>query len=90
MESDAYATGQTVLVLQETSDGAEETRVAIERGVQYLLKHRQPDGSWHVKSRSKPIQKMFDNGDPHGTDQFISTAATSWAVVALAWTRPAK
>src|SRR5262249_38804403 len=27
---------------------------------------------------------FFDNGDPHGKHQFISTPATCWAVVALA------
>ena len=40
--------------------------------------------SWLVKTRSKPIQKFFDNGDPHGKNQFISISATSWATAALA------
>jgi hypothetical protein len=29
-------------------------------------------------------KEFFDNGDPHGKDQFISIAATCWAVAALA------
>ncbi|MGK0187534.1 MAG: hypothetical protein ACI9R3_003322 [Verrucomicrobiales bacterium] len=88
MESDAYATGQTLFILQETGAGSESIRLAIERAVAFLLKTREADGSWHVVSRSKPIQKMFDNGDPHGTDQFISTPATAWAVAGLAATLP--
>ena len=47
-------------------------------------KNQKDDGSWLVKTRSKPIQKFFDNGDPHGKNQFISISATSWATAALA------
>ena len=36
-----------------------------------LLKTQRGDGSWFVKSRSKPVQVYFDNGDPHERDQFI-------------------
>jgi hypothetical protein len=90
MDSDAYATGQTVFILASAKAGDPNVSAAIERGVEFLLKDRQTDGSWHVVSRSKPIQKMFDNGDPHGKDQFISTPATAWAVAALASTLPAK
>ena len=38
--------------------------------------------------RSRPIQPYydFDDEDPLGKDQFISVAATSWAVAALAIT----
>jgi len=56
----------------------------INRARSYLLRTQKEDGSWFVKSRSKPIQKFFDSGDPHGKDQFISMAATSWATAALA------
>lgn len=81
MESDAYATGQTLWILQATGfDTAEE---AYQRGTKYLLS-TQCDGSWFVRSRSKPVQPYFDNADPHGKDQFISTPATCWAVAALA------
>ncbi len=88
MASDAYATGQTLFILQETGAGSIEAASAIERGVAFLLKTREADGSWHVVSRSTPIQTLFDNGDPHGTDQFISTPATAWAVAALASALP--
>ena len=87
MKSDAYATGQTLhtLVAGGPADGrTPKLHSALERALAYLLRTQEKDGSWFVKSRSKPIQKLFDNGDPHGKDQFISMAATSWATAALA------
>ncbi|HVX12270.1 MAG TPA: prenyltransferase/squalene oxidase repeat-containing protein [Pirellulales bacterium] len=82
MPSDAYASGQTLGILQLT--GLSVTSPAYQRGAGYLLSTQCEDGSWHVRSRSQPIQPYFDNGDPHGKDQFISTPATAWAVAALA------
>jgi N-acyl-D-amino-acid deacylase len=82
MESDAYATGQTLFVLEET--GTPVAHPAYQRGVRFLLETQLKDGSWHVKTRSKPVQTFFDSGFPHGKDQFISISATSWAVAALA------
>ena len=81
MESDAYATGQTLWILQATGfDPADE---AYQRGSRYLLSTQCDDGSWFVRSRSKPVQPYFDNGDAHGKDQFISTPAACWAIAAL-------
>jgi N-acyl-D-amino-acid deacylase len=82
MESDAYATGQVLFALQAA--GLSSRELAYQRGVAYLLKSQQADGSWLVVSRSKPIQTYFDNGDPHGKNQFISMPATCWALVVLA------
>jgi N-acyl-D-aspartate/D-glutamate deacylase len=82
LESDAYATGQTLARLRAA--GLATDHPAVLRGMRYLLNTRQTDGSWKVETRSKPIQIYFDNGDPHGKHQFISTPATCWAVVALA------
>jgi N-acyl-D-aspartate/D-glutamate deacylase len=82
LPSDAYATGQTLWVLNAT--GLPATDPSYQRGVRYLLDSRCDDGSWKVETRSKPIQVYFDNGDPHGKNQFISTPATCWAVAALA------
>ena len=82
MKSDAYATGQTLWILQTTGfDAASE---AYQRGVKYLLSTQCDDGSWFVRSRSKPVQPYFDNGDAHGKHQFISTPAACWAIAALA------
>jgi N-acyl-D-amino-acid deacylase len=82
LESDAYATGQALARLRDA--GLPADHPALRRGLSYLLKTRLGDGSWKVETRSKPIQVYFDNGDPHGRHQFISTPATAWAVVALA------
>lgn len=85
LESDAYATGSALVALHQagglaTKDGA------YQRGVKFLLKSQHADGSWHIKSRSKPFQTYFESGFPHGKDQFISSAATGWATMALTLT----
>jgi hypothetical protein len=46
------------------------------------------DSSWYVKSRSRPFQTYFESGFPHGSDQFISAAASGWAVAGLAQSYP--
>ncbi len=86
LASDAYATGQAVYVLRLA--GLPRDDASLRRAGAFLIKTQEPDGSWHVVTRSKPIQTWFDNGDPHGTDQFISTPATCWAVAALAGLEP--
>ena len=50
----------------------------------YLLKTQRADGTWYVKSRSKPFQPYYESGFPHEKDQFISIAASGWATAALA------
>jgi N-acyl-D-aspartate/D-glutamate deacylase len=82
LPSDAYATGQTLWALYAT--GLPASDPVYQRGVRYLLDTQCDDGSWKVETRSKPVQAFFDNGDPHGKHQFISTSATCWAVAALA------
>jgi N-acyl-D-amino-acid deacylase len=82
MDSDSYATGQTLFVLRET--GTPSSDPAYEKGLRQLLTTRRADGTWFVKTRSKPIQTYFESGFPHGKDQFISICGTSWAVAALA------
>jgi len=81
-ECDAYATGQALWSLCETGQLAAENP-AYRRGAGYLLSTQQQDGSWHVPTRSDPIQTYFESGFPHGESQFISTAATCWATLAL-------
>jgi ankyrin repeat protein len=83
LASDAYATGQTLFALAE-SGALSPTSPAYRKGVQFLLNTQLADGSWYVQTRTLPVQRHFDSEFPHGTDQFISTAATNWAVMALA------
>lgn len=82
-QSDAYATG-TALVALHLAGGLPTIDPAYQRGLAFLLKTQQADGSWHVKSRSKPFQAYFETGFPHGNDQFISSAASAWATTAMA------
>jgi len=85
--SDAYATGQTLYSLHESGMLA-ATDSAYQRGVKYLMNTQLEDGSWYVKTRSIPFQPYFESGFPHGPDQWISSAATNWASMALALTAP--
>jgi hypothetical protein len=86
-KSDAYATA-TALVALHHAGGLATTDKAYQRGIAWLRKAQLLDGSWLVHTRSKPIQKYYESGFPHGKDQFISMAATGWAVTALALTLP--
>jgi outer membrane protein assembly factor BamB len=83
MESDSYATGSALVALHEAG-GLGVAEPAYSRGVRFLLRTQRDDGSWFVHSRSKPFQKYFESGFPHGPDQFISIAASGWATTALA------
>jgi squalene cyclase len=85
--SDAYATGSALVALALAGQATWQDRL-YQRGVAYLVRTQQPDGSWHVVSRSKPFQTYFESGYPHGKDQFISCAAGAWATWALVLSLP--
>jgi hypothetical protein len=87
MDSDAYATGIALVALHQVG-GVPTTDPVYRRGVALLVETQQEDGSWLVRSRSKPFQPYYESGFPHGKDQFISMAATAWATTALALTCP--
>jgi hypothetical protein len=79
---DAYATGQALVAIRES--GILTPRAPqYQQGVQYLLRSQMEDGSWLVRTRSPSFQPYFDSGFPNGYDQFISAAASNWAVMAL-------
>lgn len=82
LESDAWATGLTLAAFHEVG-GLVASHSAYRRGIEFLLRTQYDDGSWWVKSRTWPFQPHFDSGFPHGKDQWISAAGTSWAVIAL-------
>lgn len=86
MESSAYTTGLAMLALQ--TSGLAVSDAAYQRGVQYLLSTQLEDGSWHVRSRAAGFQPYFDNGFPHDVDQWISSAGTGLATIALAQATP--
>jgi squalene cyclase len=62
------------------------SETAYRAGAAYLLRTQEQDGSWFVRARGFPFQPYRDYGFPHGTNQFISGTATSWAVIALSGT----
>ena len=86
MSSDAYASGQALVALNAA--GVAPSDPVYQRGVNYLLSTQLQDGSWFQKRRALPVQPYFDNGFPHGDDQWISVSATNWAVMALALAAP--
>ena len=89
MESDPYATATALVGLVRTGQLDKEDPL-FSKGISFLLKKQTEQGSWHVKSRSKPFQKYFETGFPHEKDQFISTAATAWATLALLLALPSQ
>jgi ankyrin repeat protein len=81
LPSDAYATGQALYALYTSGSLSDD---CLARAVRYLLATQAGDGTWHVRSRAYPVQpRYFDTGFPHGRDQWISAAATSWASIGL-------
>jgi len=83
MASDAYATGQALYALNAGGKMA-LTDAVYQKGVDYLMRTQAADGSWHVVTRSIWLQPYFETGFPYGRDQFISSAGTAWATMALA------
>jgi len=70
MESDAYATGQTLYVLARA--GVNPEAACLERGVAFLTRTQLPDGAWPMTSRVNA-----KNLTP------IKGAGTAWAVLGL-------
>jgi hypothetical protein len=83
LESDAYATGLVLHTL--FSNGfLKPDDPPYRKGVAFLLRTQFPDGSWYVRSRAPKFQPYFQSGFPFQDDQWISSAATAWATMALA------
>jgi hypothetical protein len=83
---DAYATGLSLFALCVA--GVPPTDAAYRKGVAFLLRKQFQDGTWLVKTHSFPVQRYFESGFPFGRHQWISTAGTSWASLAIAQTLP--
>ena len=81
MDSDTYATATVLYALAE--GGMAVTDSVYLDGIEFLLSRQRDDGSWYVKSRSKPFQTYFETGYPHQEDQFISMTAACWATIVL-------
>ena len=85
MGSDAYASGQALYALNVAAQ-MKATDPTYKKGIDFLLRAQNSDGSWHVRTRSIWIQPYFESGFPHGQDQLISSAGTAWATLALSAT----
>jgi cytochrome c551/c552 len=81
--TDAYATGEALVALRE-SGVVSATDPAYRKGIELLLRTQIADGTWFVETRAVPIQAAFASGFPYGPHQWVSAAATGWAVTALA------
>ena len=82
MNGDAYATGTTLFALHETR-GLSVEAPAYKRGVDFLLRTQEGDGSWLVPTRAIPLNGYLESGSPHDKHQFISFTGTCWATMAL-------
>jgi len=87
LNGDAYATGM-VLVALGTGGGLRPTDSVYRRGVEYLLRTQEADGSWFVPKRAAASNEYFESGFPYGKFQFISYAASCWATMALLYAEP--
>jgi ankyrin repeat protein len=88
LESDAYATGEALYTLAQTVNCPVDDP-AWQRGLRFLLRRQEEDGTWHVARRAFPFQPTMESGFPHHRDSWISSSATSWAVLALTRALPA-
>ncbi len=81
LPADAYASGEALWALHES--GMPASGAVYRRGVDYLLRTQQEDGSRHVVTRAFGFQPYFQSGFPYGHDQWISQAGTAMAAIGL-------
>ncbi len=80
--SDAYATGLALCALHQAG-GVKAADPIYLRGIRYLVRTQDEDGSWYVMTKAMLANNYFDSGFPHGQSQYASFAATAWATMAL-------
>lgn len=74
-DSDGCATGLVVLVLEKVGTSRQDPMLA--RGLQWLNRHQNSDGSWRAESLNVKRNPQTDVG------RFMTDAATGYAVMAL-------
>jgi hypothetical protein len=85
-DPDAYATGLSLYAMHIA--GVPVSDPSYQKGVAFLLGSQYPDGTWLVRTHTFPVQRYFESGFPFGRHQWISSAGTSWAALAIANTLP--
>lgn len=80
--SDAYATGLALFALGQGGELSPKDAV-YRRGIAYLLRTQDDDGTWYVSKRAIPANNYFNAEFPHGQSQYISHVAACWATLAL-------
>ncbi len=73
--SDGYATGLVTYTLQQA--GVLQSDARLEKGLAWLVRHQDADGSWPASSLNKDRDPASDRG------RFMRDAATAYAVLAL-------
>lgn len=89
MHSDAYATGQAVYALLSGGE-LSTSNPAVKKGLEFLVRTQDDDGSWFVNKRAMPANNYFPAAFPHGESQYSSFNGTAWAMMALLESLPKK
>jgi hypothetical protein len=82
LNADAFATGLALVALRETQ-GLTPSHTGYRRGIRFLIRTQQPDGSWFVHKRAASFNAYFESGFPYGKHQFSSFTGTAYATMAL-------
>jgi ankyrin repeat protein len=88
LRSDAYATGQALYSLS-AAGGVASSDGALKKGLAFLQRTQDDDGTWFINKRAAPLNFYTDVGFPHGESQYASFAGTCWATMALIQASPA-
>ena len=90
-EADAYSTGEALFALHES--GMPAGAGAWRNGLKFLISTQAPDGTWRVHTRmispASVSPAYFSSGFPYAKDEYLSFAASCWAVMALLTALPA-
>lgn len=89
MASDAYGTGLALYALHN-GGGMSVSDPVYKRGVQYLLRTQDSDGTWFVTKRALPANNYLNTDYPHAEAQYSSFNGACWATLALLDTLPKK
>ncbi len=79
---DAYATGLALYALH-AGGGVAVDSTAYAKGVKFLVRTQDDDGTWFVAKRAIPANNYMDTGYPHGESQYASFDGACWAIMAL-------